>query len=138
MRTLATADKNFSDDLAAFCRGSSVPREISDAVAGILADVRQRGDEAVAHYAAKFDGAKLRAREFRVKPADLAAAAKRLPPAERSSAGAMMSFRVKASQSERQVYRAGRGLRACPRRAAVGATAGMRLGHGRRINASLR
>lgn len=83
MRTLAIADKNFPDDLAAFCRGSNVPREISDAVSVILADVRQRGDEAVAHYAAKFDGAKLRAREFRVKPADIAAAAKRLPPAER-------------------------------------------------------
>lgn len=83
MRTLAISDKNFADDLAAFCRGSNVPREISEAVTAILADVRQRGDEAVSHYAAKFDGAKLRAKEFRLKPADIAAAAKRLPPAER-------------------------------------------------------
>lgn len=82
MRTLAFTEKNFSDELAAFCRGSTVPREIADAVAAILGDVRLRGDEAVAHYAAKFDGAKLRAREFRVKPADIAAAAKRLPAAE--------------------------------------------------------
>jgi len=82
MRTLAFNEKNFPDELAAFCRGSTVPREISDAVAAILADVRLRGDEAVAHYAAKFDGAKLRAREFRVKPADIAAAAQRLPAAE--------------------------------------------------------
>ena len=81
MRTLAISDKNFADDLAAFCRSSNVPREISDAVTAILADVRQRGDEAVSHYAAKFDGAKLRAKEFRLKPADIAAAAKRLPPA---------------------------------------------------------
>jgi len=82
MCTLAFTEKNFADELAAFCRGSTVPREISDAVAAILADVRLRGDEAVAHHAAKFDGAKLRAREFRVKPADIAAAAKRLPAAE--------------------------------------------------------
>ena len=83
MRTLHHASKSFADDLAAFCRGAVVPREIADSVSAILADVRLRGDEAVSYYAAKFDGAKLRAREFRVKPADLAAAARRLPAAER-------------------------------------------------------
>ena len=83
MRTLHHASKTFADELAAFCRGSAVPKEISDSVAAILADVRARGDEAVGYYAAKFDSAKLRARDFPVKPADLAAAAKRLPAAER-------------------------------------------------------
>ncbi len=82
MRLLHHASKTFADDLAAFCRGAVVSREIADAVAAILADVRQRGDEAVAYCAAKFDGAKLRARDFRLQPADLAAAAKRLPAAE--------------------------------------------------------
>lgn len=82
MRTLHHASKSFADDLAAFCRGAVVPKEISDSVAAILADIAQRGDEAVAYYAAKFDGAKLRAREFAVRPADIAAAAKRLPAAE--------------------------------------------------------
>jgi histidinol dehydrogenase len=82
MRTLHHASKTFADELAAFCRGAVAPKEIVDAVAAILADVRTRGDEAVAYYAAKFDGAKLRARDFRVSPADLAAAAKRLPSAE--------------------------------------------------------
>lgn len=83
MRTLHHSSKTFDDELAAFCRGAAVPREISDSVAAILADVRARGDEAVAYYAAKFDGAKLRAREFRVKPTELAAAARRLPAAQR-------------------------------------------------------
>ncbi len=83
MRSLRFIDKNFAADLAAFCRGAAVPPEITTAVAAILADVRARGDEAVAHYAAKFDGAKLRAGEFRVKPAEFAAATKRLPAAER-------------------------------------------------------
>ncbi len=59
-----------------------MPREIHDTVAAIIADVRHRGDEAVGYYAAKFDGAKLRARDFRIKPADIAAASKRLPAAD--------------------------------------------------------
>ncbi len=88
MRTLRFADKNFAADLAAFCSGALVPKEISDAVASILADVRARGDEAVSYYAAKFDGAKLRGRDFRVDPAELAAAAKRLPAAEKRALAA--------------------------------------------------
>lgn len=85
MRVLQSASKTFESDIAAFCRGATVPKEIHDTVAAIIADVRQRGDEAVAYYAAKFDGAKLRARDFRVKPADIAAAAKRLPAADLKS-----------------------------------------------------
>ena len=82
MRVIQSASKTFESEIAAFCRGATVPKEIHDAVAAIIADVRQRGDEAVGYYAAKFDGAKLRARDFRVKPADIAAAAKRLPAAD--------------------------------------------------------
>ncbi len=82
MRSLLHSSKTFADDLAAFCRGAVASREISDAVAAILADVRARGDEAVSYCAAKFDGAKLRGRDFRVSIAQIAAAAKRLPAAE--------------------------------------------------------
>jgi histidinol dehydrogenase len=82
MRTLHHASKDFATQLAAFCRAAGASAEISASVAAILADVRQRGDEAVSYYAAKFDGAKLRGRDFPMKPADLAAAAKRLPKAE--------------------------------------------------------
>lgn len=82
MRILNHASKTFADELAAFCRGAIPPKEIVDAVAAILADVRHRGDEAVGYYAAKFDGAKLRARDFRVPAADFATASKRLPAAE--------------------------------------------------------
>lgn len=82
MRTLHHGSKTFAEDLAAFCRSAIVPKEIADSVASILADVRSRGDEAVSYYAAKFDGAKLRAREFRVPANDLTAAAKALPLAE--------------------------------------------------------
>lgn len=82
MRTLSFASKTFAADLAAFCQAAAVPAEITQAVAAILADVRARGDLAVANYAAKFDGAKLRSREFRVPTEELAAAARRLPKAE--------------------------------------------------------
>lgn len=82
MRVIQSASKTFESEIAAFCRGATVPKEIHDTVAAIIADVRHRGDEAVGYYAAKFDGAKLRARDFRVKPADIAAAAKRLPAAD--------------------------------------------------------
>lgn len=85
MRLLSFASKSFDSDLADFCRGAVVTREISDSVAAILADVRHRGDEAVSYYAAKFDGAKLRARDFRLKASDLAAAAKRIGPGERKA-----------------------------------------------------
>ena len=82
MRVIQSASKTFESEIASFCRGAVVPKEIHDTVAAILADVRHRGDEAVGYYAAKFDGAKLRARDFRIKPADIAAAAKRLPAAD--------------------------------------------------------
>lgn len=85
MRVLQSASKTFESEIAAFCRGATVPKEIHDTVAAIIADVRQRGDEAVAYYAAKFDGAKLRARDFRVKPTEIAAAAKRVPAADLKS-----------------------------------------------------
>lgn len=88
MRTLHHASKTFADELAAFCHGAVAGKEIVDAVAAILADVRHRGDEAVAYYAAKFDGAKLRARDFRVSATDLAIAAKRLPAADMKALGA--------------------------------------------------
>jgi histidinol dehydrogenase len=90
MHTLHHASKTFAQDLAAFCESAVVPRAIVDSVSAILADVRERGDEAIAYYAAKFDGAKLRAREFRVKPAELEAASKRIPEAEK---GALIAAR---------------------------------------------
>jgi histidinol dehydrogenase len=68
--------------LAKFCAGSIVPPEITASVTSILEDVRQNGDRAVIKYARQFDGAKLRPRDFRISPASLAAAAKRLPAAE--------------------------------------------------------
>lgn len=82
MRLIDYATPDASAQLAEFCRGALVPREISEAVSAILADVRARGDAAVCDYAAKFDGARLQPAEFRVPLAELRNAAKRLPREE--------------------------------------------------------
>lgn len=83
VHVLRSSSRRFSAELAEFCRGSIVPPEITSAVAAILADIHARGDAAVVDYAAKFDGATFGPKQFRVKPAEIAAAAKRLPLAER-------------------------------------------------------
>jgi histidinol dehydrogenase len=83
MLRLRYSDRDFAGALAAFSREAAVPASIATAVAAILADVRTGGDAAVARYAAQFDGATLRARDFAVRPAELRAAARRLPAAER-------------------------------------------------------
>jgi histidinol dehydrogenase len=86
--SLKFGDKDFSARLDSFRRAAAVPAGTSASVAAILADVRARGDEAVAHFAAKFDGAKLRPRDFKVAPAELAAAFRRLPENERRALAA--------------------------------------------------
>lgn len=88
MRLLAFSSKNFRRELASFCREASVPQEITDRVSSILDDIRKRGDEAVSDYAAKFDGARLRARDFPVKPAELERAAQRVPATVRKALAA--------------------------------------------------
>jgi histidinol dehydrogenase len=83
VRTLSFASKRFDSDLAAFCRAASSSEEVSGSVAGILSDIRARGDPAVAHYALKFDGADLRPRDFKVAPREIAAGAGGLSAAKR-------------------------------------------------------
>jgi histidinol dehydrogenase len=83
VRTISYASKQFDTDLAVFCRGAAVSAEISGSVTAILADIRARGDAAVAHYAFKFDGARLKPREFRVGAREIAAAAMRFPAESR-------------------------------------------------------
>jgi histidinol dehydrogenase len=54
-------------------------------VAAILADVRAHGDDAIVHHAARIDGARLAPAEFRVKPAEIARAAKTLSVLDRTA-----------------------------------------------------
>jgi histidinol dehydrogenase len=79
------ADPGFGEALAEFCREAAAPASIAQAVAGILADVKARGDRAVANYAAKFDGARFGPDAFRVAPEEIKAAMGRLSPADRAA-----------------------------------------------------
>jgi histidinol dehydrogenase len=85
VRTISFASRQFGTDLAVFRAGEAASREVSASVAAILSDIRARGDAAVAHYAQRFDGARLRPGDFRVPARDIAAAARRLPAAERAA-----------------------------------------------------
>ncbi|HEX3729217.1 MAG TPA: histidinol dehydrogenase [Opitutaceae bacterium] len=88
MRRIRFSDRKYSAELAAFVRGAAPSPAISAAVARILAGVRRDGDRAVARYARQFDGAKLQPRGFRVPPAELAAALRRLPAGPRRALAA--------------------------------------------------
>jgi histidinol dehydrogenase len=85
VRALSFASKGFDSELAAFCRGAAVPPAVSRSVAAILSGVREKGDAAVARFVRRFDGARLKPREFRVKGAELAGAERRLPAAQRAA-----------------------------------------------------
>jgi histidinol dehydrogenase len=85
VRTLTFASKRFDRDLAVFCRGAAVPRQVSDSVAAILSAVRRGGDAAVARFALRFDGARLSPGRFRVGAAELAAAVRQVPAAQRAA-----------------------------------------------------
>ena len=95
MRILSASTKTFADELAAFCRTAAASPEMIGAVAAILADVRERNDAAIVYYAAKFDSAKLAPRNFRVKPAELVAAARRLPAADKKAIRAALASGIK-------------------------------------------
>ena len=113
MRTLSFASKQFGSDLAVFCHGAAVSQEISASVTAILSDIRARGDAAVAHYALRFDGAKLKPRQFRVGDREIALAERRLAAAGRTAlvngyqartADVAPRQRVRLFSAERLIY----------------------------------
>ena len=69
-----------SPAVARFCARPAFPEEAETAAAEVLAAIRKGGDAAVAKYVAKFEGAKLSAKRFRVGDSEIAAAAAKVPP----------------------------------------------------------
>ena len=69
-----------SPAVARFCARPAFPEEAETAAAEVLAAIRKDGDAAVAKYVAKFEGAKLSAKRFRVGESEIAAAAAKVPP----------------------------------------------------------
>jgi histidinol dehydrogenase len=79
MPTLTSTAPDFPARLSAFCAAAAPTPQIAATVAAIIDDIRKRGDDALTHYIAKFDRATLRPADFRIPPAELAAAARSLP-----------------------------------------------------------
>ena len=57
--------------VAEFLERSAFPEEAEKAASEVLAAIRARGDEAVAEYVAKFEGARLQPKQFRVSAAEM-------------------------------------------------------------------
>ena len=64
-----------------FLQRSAFPDEAEKAAAEVLSAIRAEGDAAVARYVAKFEGAKLTPKKFRVTERELASAEAQVPPA---------------------------------------------------------
>lgn len=69
MLKVSTRDEDCFEKLRAFGAPAALSGDIAHTVSEVIADVRERGDEAVLYYTAKFDHAKLLQKQLRV-PAD--------------------------------------------------------------------
>lgn len=85
MRLLRSSDPAFNRELQQFCASAAVPAEMQNAVSGILAEVRARGDDAIAEFTRRFDKAQLTPAQFRVSADELKRAAAGLSKAERAA-----------------------------------------------------
>lgn len=83
MKKLSFKDPNFFNKLERFASDSGAHGELQATVAGILGDVRARGDKAVLEYTKRFDGFTSTAAGLRIKPEQLQAARDSLEPRQR-------------------------------------------------------
>lgn len=75
MRVIKTRDRAFAEDLdRIISRKNRVPRDVEDVVAGILADVERRGDDALFEYTQRFDDVLLTPRTVEISPEEIEAA----------------------------------------------------------------
>ncbi|MDA7518338.1 histidinol dehydrogenase [bacterium] len=74
MKILTHEDKAYSAFVKKLYRRAIPSDAVSDTVAGIVAEVAKKGDQALVAFAEKFDGATLTARSLRVTDAELKAA----------------------------------------------------------------
>lgn len=83
---LATTDADFEDRFTALLNAKREDSpDVDEIVAGIIADVRARGDAAVLELTAKFDRLTLTAETMRFSPEEIAEEAAKVPAAEREA-----------------------------------------------------
>ena len=89
MQTFTRLDARASDFESAFrallAAKREASRDVDDAAAAIIAEVRERGDAALFDLSQRFDRVDLRSLGMRVTPGEVAAASAAVPPATRSA-----------------------------------------------------
>lgn len=78
MKTISYTQKDFGALMNALYKRPSYPSEIEEGVKTIILDVKKNGNKALAKYAEKFDGAKLKHSQFLVSEKEIGDAAKEL------------------------------------------------------------
>jgi histidinol dehydrogenase len=82
------------------------PEEAEQAAFKVLADIRKRGDRAVAEYVAKFEGARLKPEDFLVGDVDFSSLDRKVVAAVKDAHRRVLKFSRaslrKASQNERR------------------------------------
>jgi histidinol dehydrogenase len=108
LRQLSTASADFESQFARVLHWSAeTDREIEQRVAGILEDVKQRGDAAVIEYTARFDALQAASMSsLQLGAAEFAAAFERITPAQRDALE--QAARRIRSYHERQLEACGR------------------------------
>lgn len=85
MRILRFDEPDFASRMLALQRTASPSPEVVATVAGILADIRQRGDAALIDYTRRFDGAALSADTLRIADVEIEASAAQAAPEVRGA-----------------------------------------------------
>ncbi len=81
MRVISTQDTTFAEEFRRIMhRKDRIPEGVEDTVAGILEDVRRRGDDALFAYTKRFDGVSLTARTVEIPPDETEAAFRAVDP----------------------------------------------------------
>jgi histidinol dehydrogenase len=85
MNIIRYTDDAFTNELSRFDRRAEASDAVRDVVAGVIKDIRARGDEALIELTHKFDGATLTAETLRVPQAEIDAAWDNLEPRVREA-----------------------------------------------------
>lgn len=91
MRLISYKDRGFEKAIARLNRRAEPRNEVRETVAGIIEDLRRRGDAALLHYTAKFGGPKLTPSGIPVTRAEIKKARASLSPRVKKALGASIA-----------------------------------------------
>lgn len=85
MRVIRYTDADYAGEVRRLNRRAEAPDAVRETVAGVIREVRERGDAALVELTAKFDGARLTPQELRVPDHELQEAWRQLDPRVREA-----------------------------------------------------